>query len=57
MVGFAEQYIRPCMGEWELCDGDCEHCKKASYTTTKTTTAEYRIDYNGKVVKSYNDER
>ena len=51
MVGFSERYIRPCMGEWEFCDGDCEHCKKASYTTTTNTTAEYRIDYNGKVVK------
>lgn len=51
MVGFSERHIRFCNGEWEYCDGDCEYCQKASYTTTTNTTAEYRIDHNGKVVK------
>lgn len=57
MDGFSERYIRPCKGEWEFCDGDCAHCQKASYTTTTNTTAEYRIDYNGKVVKIEDDQR
>lgn len=48
--------VRPVKhGEWELCDGDCAHCQKASYTTTTNTTAEYKADYNGKVVKIDND--
>lgn len=57
MIGFSERHIRLCNGEWELCDGDCEYCQKASYTNTTNTTAEYRIDSTGKVVKIDNDER
>lgn len=57
MDGFSDRYIRPCKGEWALCDGDCEHCQEASIVTTTTTTAEYRIDYNRKVVKIKDDER
>lgn len=57
MIGFSERHIRLCNGEWELCNGDCEYCQKASYTTTTNTTAEYRIDSTGKVVKIKDDQR
>lgn len=57
MIGFSERYIRPCKGEWVLCDGDCAYCQEASIVTTTNTTAEYKVDYNGKVVKIEDDER
>ena len=31
--------MRPCGGSWSYCDGDCDSCRKAGYTTSNSTVA------------------
>ena len=35
----SEIMMRPCGGSWSYCDGDCDSCRKAGYTTSNSTVA------------------
>lgn len=49
----SEIMMRPCGGSWSYCDGDCDSCRKAGYTTSNSTVA---TKTNADHIRSMTDE-